>query len=261
MAASFRSMPRAPSCSASTSCSFSMAAVRTMVRTWPRVDANSRSTSIPVSRGIARSNIRTSGFSKLVNLATSDPSAASPTTENFGSDSSNVRSPYRKTGWSSATKMRIFSDFSAMEPIRNGNFQPCSMLWRRVNRQFAADQAHTFFDHTGTAMCCIELRLGCHTTKPKSQAVVRNQEFALSFLACAKPHYHISRSAMFPYVREPLLNYTHNFVTYARRQRDAVLLRLETDRDTGFTPESCDQFRQKIRQFLGAEVQGLGFLD
>src|SRR5215467_1841940 len=149
--------------------------------------------------------------------------------------------------------MRIFADFSAMQSIRNGNFQPCSMLWRRVNRQFAADQAHTLFDHAGTAMCCIELGLGRQTTKPKSQAVVRYQEFALSFLACAKADYHIARSAMFPDIREPLLNDSHNFVTYARSQRDPVLVRLQTDRDTGFAPESCYQFRQKIRQLLGAE--------
>src|SRR5215472_16384808 len=124
--------------------------------------------------------------------------------------------------------MRTFADFSAMEPTRNRNFQPCSMLGRRVNRQFAADQAHTLFDHAGTAMCCVELRLGRQTTKPKSQAVVRNQEFAFSLLACAKRYYHISRSAMFPYVREPLLNDTHNFVTHARRQSDPVLLRFQT---------------------------------
>src|SRR5262249_31261509 len=157
--------------------------------------------------------------------------------------------------------MRIFADFSAMEPIRNGNFQPCSMLWRRVNRQFAADQAYALFDHAGTAMRCVEVRLRHPTTESKSQTVVRNQEFALSFLAWAQADYHIARSAMFPYVREPLLNDTHNFVTYARRQRDPVLLRLQTDRDTGFTPESFDQFRQKIRQLLGAEVQRLCFLD
>src|SRR5262245_23907643 len=157
--------------------------------------------------------------------------------------------------------MRIFADFSAMESVRNGNFQPCSTLWRRVNRQLAADQAHTLFDHAGTAMCCIELRLRRQATKSKSQAVVGNQEFALSFLACPQADYHIARSAMFPYVRESLLNDTHDFVTYARLQHDPVLLRLETDRDTSFTPESCYQFRQKIREFLGTEVQGLCFLD
>src|SRR5689334_12465286 len=134
--------------------------------------------------------------------------------------------------------MRIFADFSGMEAIRNGNFQPCSMLWRRVYRQLAADQTHTLFDHAGTAMCCVELRLRHQTTKSKSRAVVRNQEFALSFLAWAQADYYIARSAMLPYVREPLLNDTQNFVTYARRQRDPVLLHLQTDGDTGFTPES-----------------------
>src|SRR5262245_53240835 len=157
--------------------------------------------------------------------------------------------------------MRIFADVSAMEPTRNGNFQPCSMLWRRVNRQFAADQAHTLFDHARTAMCCVELRLRYQTTKSKSQAVVGNQEFALSVLACAQADHHIARSAVFPYVRESLLNDTHNFMTYARPQHDPVLLRLQTDRDTRFTPEPRYQFRQKIRQLLGAEVQGLCFLD
>src|SRR6266404_3762984 len=253
VAESFITTPRAPSCSASTICALSMAAVSTMVRTEPGESASCRRASRPGMRGMARSRSRMSGLSLRACLTASSPSDASPTTRRSDSASSRRRKPSRKMGCSSAIRMRISVGALAIEFLREGDFQARSSSGHGIDGELAVDGADAFLDHHRATAPRVKVSLRQMAREVKSMAVIIHHQLAVA-VGRVKAHQDVFGPAVLAYVYQRLLKNSRHLDGDARGQVDFLQGRSEGGRDARVAPEFIHRVNEEIQELFGADV-------
>src|SRR5215208_5145163 len=156
--ASLRTYPRAPALSAMNTDSSSSRSVTTRTRMLGLSETILRVASIPLTFGICRSLRTTSGWSSAARATASSPVVASPMTSNSGTDPNREIMPLRKSGWSSATRMRRVSNF--LSPLlrrqREAEHNPGTALWDGLDdadpTQLGGALAHRGEAHAGGAL-------------------------------------------------------------------------------------------------------------
>src|SRR5213592_8851 len=248
VAASLSTTPRAPIWRASTICLFSMAAVSRIVRTGADAFASARSASMP-DTGMAISRRRMSGLSSSANLATSPPSAASPTTSNPASLSSSFRRPSRNSGWSSAIMIRILL---AIKLCRKLYLQPYTLSWRRFYHEFTANGAHTFLDDHGPLLDGVQLRLIVAPREIEAAAVVIDLQPVTAILR-SKPHDDVLGRAVLSHVDQGLLEDAGHLPAGSRGQCNHFKLGEKARRDPRLALKPIHQLGQESQQLFCAD--------
>src|ERR1017187_7772457 len=250
VAESFRTMPRAPNCNASTTCFFSTAAVSRMMRTGPAPPVRvfrSRSASSPVWCGMARSSRRMSGLISVATFTASKPSQASPTTFISCSNSSRRRSPPRKMGGSSAITIRMELTRLSMIALScrwNANLQPSAVSRIRFYREFARKQANPFPDHSRSFSRGIQFSLRHCSRKRETPPIVLHRQ--LQFVrSLSQAHQHVARAGVLAHIHQALLHNASEFPAYLLRQFDALELADELRGNPRLTPEPLHHIGNK----------------
>src|SRR5215469_6101744 len=121
-------------------------------------------------------------------------------TLNPGSDSSSMRRPHLKIGWSSAIRIRTGLRLSAMRPVRKTDFKAGATIGGRINRERAADAAHALFDDCRTSMRRGELGMRNAATESEPAPIVCNQQHLLPFALLGKTNESVPGAAMPSYI-------------------------------------------------------------
>src|SRR5439155_5212577 len=263
VADSFSTTPRAPNWMASATCAFSIAAAAsTTVRV---VDGPiSRRASSHVCRGMFRSSRSKSGLSRCTPLTASMPSPASPMTRRSGSTSSSFRRPWRRIGWSSASRMRTVSgllsiNFLVAVSLRKSDLKARAVTRNGFDRQLASDGPYAFFEHQGAAGR-LELSLGETPGKLKASTVILDHQLPQAALS-READQHAARVAMLADVHQRLLQDARQPVHQVSRQSDLPDVGDEPGANTGVAAKLVNNQGQAIRELPAVQLERVHALD
>src|SRR5438094_2604159 len=264
VADSFSTTPRAPSWMAWATSAFSIAAASTTVRVLDTGPISRRASS-PVWRGMFRSSRSKSGLSRRTPLTASIPSPASPMTRRSGSTSSSFRRPWRRIGWSSASRRRTVSGLLsinflvAVSLLRKSDLKARAVTRNGFDRQLTSDGPYALFEHQRAAGR-LELSLGETPGKLKASTVILDHQLPQAALS-READQHAARVAMLADVHQRLLQDARQLVHQVSRQSDLPDVGDEPGANTGVAAKLVNNQGQAIRELPAVQLERFHALD